>query len=246
MTTDYDPISEQYQLSKQQPWRAYVECYGLLGLAGNYVGMDIVDLACGEGFYARRLKHGGARRVLGVDSSPGMIDLARKQETQQPFGVEYALSDVREMGHEGEFDLAVAAWLLNYAQTAVELDAMCRAIFNCLKPGGRFVSVNSSPLIDWTSTPPFRKYGFDVKFDGELRLGGPITWTFYLDDESFDIENYYLPRETYEESLKSAGFREVHWHHPQVSDAGLAAYEPGYWETLLSGQPLVFIECMKE
>ncbi len=30
MTTDYDPIAEQYQRAKQQPWRTYVECFTLL------------------------------------------------------------------------------------------------------------------------------------------------------------------------------------------------------------------------
>lgn len=29
MTTDYDPIAEQYKRSKQQPWRTYIECFTL-------------------------------------------------------------------------------------------------------------------------------------------------------------------------------------------------------------------------
>jgi hypothetical protein len=48
MTTDYDPIAEQYKLSKQQPWRLYVESYVLLELAGDLADQDVIDLACGE------------------------------------------------------------------------------------------------------------------------------------------------------------------------------------------------------
>ena len=77
MTTDYDPIAEQYQRSKQQPWRTFIECYTLLDLIGDLAGMAVLDLACGEGFYTRQIRQRGAVRVLGLDLSQGMIDLAR-------------------------------------------------------------------------------------------------------------------------------------------------------------------------
>ncbi len=246
MTTNYDPIAEQYKLSKQQPWRLYIESYGLLELAGDLAGKDVIDLACGEGFYTRTLKHRGAGRVVGVDSSQGMIDLARQQEAEQGAGIEYVLSDIREMSYAEEFDLAVAAYLLNYAQTAEQLGAMCQAIAKSLKPGGRFVTVNSSPLIDWTALPDYRKYGFDTIFGDQLIPGAPITWRFYLgDDESIDIENYYLSQETHNEEFREAEFSDVKWHSLRVSDDGIAANDAGYWETFLSVQPVVFIECTK-
>ena len=245
MTTDYDPIAEQYKLSKQQPWRLSIESYGLLDLAGDLEGKAVVDLACGEGFYSRLLKHGGAQRVLGVDSSQGMIELARKQEAEQRGGIEYLMSDVREMGHTGEFDIAVAAWLLNYASTTEQLKAMCRAVSNCLKPGGRFVTVNSSPLINWLDMPSYRKYGFELLFGDELRPGAPITWRFSLENETFDIENYYLSQSAHEEALRAAGFGEIHWQPLRVSAEGMAAHDAGYWDTFLTVQPAVFIECVK-
>ena len=49
-------------------------------LIGDVAGKSVVDLACGEGFYTRRIRQAGAKRVLGVDLSEGMIELARKQE----------------------------------------------------------------------------------------------------------------------------------------------------------------------
>ena len=244
MTTNYDPIAEQYKLSKQQPWRLYIETYGLLGLAGDLHDKEVVDLACGEGYYSRILKHRGARHVLGVDSSQGMIELARKQEAEQQIGVDYLLSDVREMPCNGSFDLAVAAWLLNYAQTQEQLDDMCRAVANCLKPGGRFVTINSSPLMDWSSIPSYRKYGFVASFPDEMRPGARIIWTFYVESGTFEIENYYLSPAAHEEALRAAGFRDIHWRPLRVSEDGMAAYEPGYWDTFLNKQPAVFIECV--
>jgi ubiquinone/menaquinone biosynthesis C-methylase UbiE len=199
----------------------------------------------GEGFYSRQLKHRGAERVLGVDSSQGMIELARKQEEQQHAGVEYLLSDIREMPYEEDFDLAVAAWLLNYAQNEEQLNDMCRAVAKSLKPGGRFVTVNCSPLNDWPAAPSYRKYGFDARLGGKLVPGAPITWTFYLENEAFDLENYYLSQKAHDDAFRNAGFREVRWHAPRVSGDGIAAQELGYWETFLSASPAVFIECTK-
>jgi ubiquinone/menaquinone biosynthesis C-methylase UbiE len=49
MTTNYDPIAEQYKRSKQQPWRAYVEAFTLMRLIGDPTGKKVIDIACGEG-----------------------------------------------------------------------------------------------------------------------------------------------------------------------------------------------------
>jgi hypothetical protein len=35
MTTDYDPIAEQYKRSKLQPWRTYIEAFTLMDLIGD-------------------------------------------------------------------------------------------------------------------------------------------------------------------------------------------------------------------
>ena len=45
MTTDYDPIAEQYKRSKLQPWRMYIESFTLMSLMGDASGKTVVDLA---------------------------------------------------------------------------------------------------------------------------------------------------------------------------------------------------------
>src|SRR5690242_454535 len=96
MTTNYDPIAEQYQRSKQQPWRTFIESFRLMELVGDPGGKSVLDVACGEGFYTRMIKQRGAGRVTGVDLSAGMIDLARKQEAVNQQGIEYIVADARE------------------------------------------------------------------------------------------------------------------------------------------------------
>ena len=245
MTTNYDPIAEQYQRSKQQPWRTFVECFTLMELVGDQRGLSVLDVACGEGFYTRLLRQGGAAQVTGVDLSPGMIELARKQEAQHRLGINYVVGDARELNIEEPRDLAVAAYLLNYACNRDELLAMCRGIAKSLRPGGRFVTVNCNPSRHFPTAPSYRRYGFETSVIGNWQEGAPIKWTFHLEDGPFDIENYYLDTSLHEEVLRIAGFREVRWHGPQLSADGLRDYDQAYWADLLEHPPITFIECLK-
>lgn len=245
MTTDYDPIAEQYQRSKQQPWRVHVEAFTLMALIGDPAGKRVLDLACGEGFYTRRLRQLGAASIVGVDLSEGMIELAQKQEAKQRLGIDYRVGDARRLTLRDQFDLVVSAYLLNYAPDRRELQAMCSGIARCLKPGGRFLTVNSSPALDFSTAPSYRKYGFETHVNGEWREGTPITWTFHLEDGPFSIENYFLDVACHEEAFRSAGFQEIHWHRPLLSPEGRSAFEDGFWDFLLQQSPIAFIECIR-
>src|SRR6185369_10959043 len=109
-------IAEQYQRSKQQPWRTHIEAFTLMELVGNPTGKAVLDVACGEGFYTRLIRQRGAARVVGVDLSKGMVELARKQETAHRLGIEYVQGDAMALDMPEQFDVVVAAYLLNYAR----------------------------------------------------------------------------------------------------------------------------------
>jgi toxoflavin synthase len=179
MTTNYDPIAEQYKRAKQQPWRAHIEAFTLMQLIGDPTGKAVIDIACGEGFYTRMIRQRGAAKVTGVDLSEKMIGLARVSEAQQRLGIDYIVGDGRDLGLAAEYDLAVAAYFLNYAHDRAELNAMCGGIARCLKPGGQFVTVNSNPACGFPAAPSYRKYGFEASVMGPFREGARITWTFH-------------------------------------------------------------------
>lgn len=245
MTDQYADIAEKYQKSKQHPWRLCIEDFTLFDLIGNVTGKAILDLACGAGFYTRRLKQRGAARVQGVDLSPPMVELACAEEARQPLGIEYLVRDCSQLEHLADFDLVVAAYLLNYARTRDELLAMCRSVARNLKRGGRFVTVNTSMDPEVESYTSSRKYGFTRSVTGELREGTPITITIFEDNGSFSFDNYFLSNATYEWALATAGLREVHWHAPRVSPQGEAQFGKEYWADFLAHPAVVFLECTK-
>ena len=245
MSTDYNPIAEQYKRSKYQPWRTFVESFTLMALVGDPTGLAVLDLACGEGYYTRLIRHRGAARITGLDLSAGMIALASAQESSQPLGINYAVADARELSDLDPVDLVVAAYLLNYARTRDELQTMCDGIARSVIPGGRFVTVNTNPALDFSVAPSYRKYGFETAVVGDWREGTPIQWTFHLSDGPLTIENYHLDKNAHEEAFRRAGFREVRWHPAGLSPDALVDHERAFWSTLLESSPMAFIECIR-
>ena len=94
---EYDEIAHEYRDSKLLPFRDFVESFSLFRLIGKLEGRTVLDLACGEGHYTRRLKQAGAARVLGVDISPEMIKLAEESEKTGPLGCQYSVGNAANL-----------------------------------------------------------------------------------------------------------------------------------------------------
>lgn len=103
----YDQIAEEYKYSKQLLFRKAVEEYTLLKIAGNFQGLSVLDLACGEGIYTRLFKEMGAQKAVGVDISPEMVKLARVEESENPQGCVYYVGDAKNIGVGQKFDLII-------------------------------------------------------------------------------------------------------------------------------------------
>jgi ubiquinone/menaquinone biosynthesis C-methylase UbiE len=246
MAADYDNIAKQYRESKKLPFRQHAEWYSYRKMLGDVAGKSVLDLACGEGFYSRRIKKNGAEQVIGVDLSEKMIELARKKETQDQLGISYTVGDITELGKIGNFDLVVASYLLNYAQTKEHLLDMCQTIFTNLKPGGCFVSVNNNPEQSPETFPFCSKYGFTKTIAGPLIEGAVITYHFFRRGQEFHINNYYLSLKTHEWAFHQVGFKKVYWKKIEVSSEGIHNCGKHYWQDFLDCEPMVGIVCSKE
>jgi SAM-dependent methyltransferase len=245
MTTDYNMIAQQYKECKEHPWRSRIETYSLLKRIWNIEGKKVLDVACGEGFYTRKLRQAGADEVVGIDLSEAMIRLALAQESHDPLGITYRVEDACAESVRQEFDLAVSAWLLVYARNQVELSAMCRGLASRLKSGGRFLTFTGNPNLHTFKHADYRKYGFSIKLTDRAYEGAPIVWTVHLDDSSFEIENYYLPIEAYESAFIEAGFRDFAIHLPEVSPNPYGVNDDQFWSDYLTHPPAVLIDCVR-
>jgi ubiquinone/menaquinone biosynthesis C-methylase UbiE len=245
-TAVYDKIARQYKASKKLAFRETIEWYSYNKLLGDVSKKSVLDLACGEGFYSRRIKRKGAQTVVGVDISEKMIALAEQQEKKHPLGIDYFVSDIMELEKIGSFDLVVASYLLNYAQTKEQLLEMCRTISANLKSGGRFVSINNNPDQPPETFPRCKKYGFTKSISGPLIEGVAITYEFFRGGQKFRIDNYYLSPEIHEWAFKRVGFKTIQWHKVEASPDGIKKFGRKFWQDFIDCQPIIGIECLKK
>lgn len=243
---DANQVAEQYQQAKKQPWRSRIETYSLMKLLGDLRGKRVVDVACGDGYFTRRLRQAGATEVVGFDNSERMIELARAQEAAAPLGIQYQLEDARTIVPQRDFDLAVSAWLLVYARDRQELASMCRGLACRVRPGGRFVTLTTNPgVYSFEPRPDYRKYGFEIALADHAYEGAPIQWTIDLGDSSMEIENYYLPISAYESAFLEAGFRDFAVRPLELEPNPQGTDDRAYWADFLKNPIAILIECVK-
>jgi SAM-dependent methyltransferase len=122
-------------------------------LLGVQPGERVLELACGNGQFARRLASLGAR-VVACDSSAAFLDCARTRASDYPDRIDYRLIDLAREEHlaalgPGEFDAAVCNMaLMDIACITPLLDAVRRT----LRAGGRFVFSVPHPCFNTNGT----------------------------------------------------------------------------------------------
>lgn len=127
-------------------WHRAVIDPTLLPLLGDLRGQRVLDLACGNGYLARRLARAGAA-VTGVDASPGLIAHARRREAEAPLGVSYEVADAARL--EGLADASYDVVVCHMALMDIaDAEGALREAARVLRPGGRLVASLCHPCFD--------------------------------------------------------------------------------------------------
>jgi SAM-dependent methyltransferase len=115
-------------------YREHFNSPAFLRFIGDLGGKTVLDAGCGEGYNTRLLARRGAR-IVGVDVSQRMIDLARQEEQREPLGIRYEAASFSDLSlFEDEcFDLVVSFMAL---MDGPDLGGASREIFRVLRPGG--------------------------------------------------------------------------------------------------------------
>jgi SAM-dependent methyltransferase len=96
----------------------------------------VLEVGGGEGELAERIAKELGVQLVGIDQSEGMV------AEQRARGIDARRGDVQELPFgDGEFDVAVAAWMLYHV---LDLDRGLAELARVLKPGGVLVAVTNS------------------------------------------------------------------------------------------------------
>ena len=194
------------------------------------LGADILDLACGSGYLTRMLKGRNPwAAVYGVDISPEMIALARKEEETNRRGIWYEVANCADSvpplrlapggGFRRDFDVVTAAFLLNYASNEQVLMQMLKTAHENLTVGGKFVGTTTAPKPVITRQPnaSHSSAWIDKPFGEGSRLK---VLCYDMDGNDLcEIVCHYWSPQTYERCFAAAGFRDFEWIGYQATDS---------------------------
>ena len=203
----------------------------LLRVLGRVADQRVLDLACGNGYLARRLARQGAR-VTAVDHSAAVVDRARAREAREPLGIAYHVADAADLGvlAAEAFDVVVCNMgLMDIADAAGALQEAARV----LRRGGRLVASLSHPCFDvddtsswlvertWHGTVLWRKIGRYRELR-EVRVPWHVG-----PREVQHTAGYHRPLSWYFRALRAAGFLVGALEEPEPTEEFLAKDEQG-------------------
>jgi SAM-dependent methyltransferase len=124
----------------------------------------VLDVACGNGVFARRLAMLGAR-VVATDFSATFLELAKARTAERADRIEYRLADATDEEQllalgQGRFDAAVCNQAL---MDMPVVEPLLRALAKLVKPTGRFVFA--------VPHPAFNSLGCRWGIESEVRDG---------------------------------------------------------------------------
>lgn len=147
-------------------------------------GQTILDIACGNGNFSRRLAQLGAK-VVALDYSSKMVERAKKRSKEYLGQIEYRVldatsyEDLNELGHQ-KYDNAVANMAL---MDIADINPLIESLHKMLKPNGTFVFSITHPSFQ---TPGVRTIHESEDINGEIVSRNSIQLFKYLSPKAYE------------------------------------------------------------
>lgn len=165
----------------------------------------VLDLACGQGFFSREMRKAGAR-VMGVDASPSLIDLAIKNS---PKDISFRVGPAHKLNFlpDGNVDKITIVLAIQNIENPAEVLRECARV---LKKGGALFLVLNHPAF---RIPKASSWGWDEEKKTQYRRIDK-----YLSESKVKIEmhpgdkpgettvSFHRPLQFYFKALHKAGF----------------------------------------
>lgn len=197
-------------------------------------GLSVISIGCGTGVDTHYLKENDADRVVGVDISAGMIDVAKNTYND----IEFYVMDMEQLNFEDKtFDLAYSSLAMHYVSDWKTALSEAQRV---LRPGSTYVFSCHHPIddgVEWFNEENKRgnRLGKTVfKKTGERIIHGDYLSADYHGVRPIDgmlgdmeIRIYQRPISRMVEEIIKSGFRIEKLVEPQPLEA-MQEVDPDY------------------
>jgi len=209
----------------------YLEKPAMYSKIPDLAGKSVLCVGCGSGEECDHLKILGAKKVVGIDLSGGLLEIARESYP----GIEFNLMDMESIDlPESSFDFAYSSLVMHYIDDWI---ATLKGVYRVLKPGSRFLFSTHHPIFNgmeivkeidgWS-----RYLGRKKKSNGEIEIYGDYYKERLIDDRwfgDFDVSYYHRSLEAVMRDIIQSGFQIVDFLEPKPIEA-VKKIDPAFYE----------------
>lgn len=238
----YNQNAENYNQHVTDPadstFHSYYEKPAIRTELPSLEGLDVISIGCGSGTDARWLADNGAKKVVGIDISKNLIEIARRDNPD----IEFQEMDMENLDFEDEtFDLAYSSLAIHYVDDWTRPLQEARRI---LRQDGLYVFSCGHPI----DSAMERSFEGETKYSTLGRKVDKVTnkRTFYgdylaEDDEGvkavkgmlgdFEVVIYHRTFSKMIEQIRASGFTIERVIEPQPLES-MKEVDPDHYEQL--------------
>jgi len=208
-------------------------------IIGNVRGKQVLDLSCGEGYNTRILARRGAK-VIGVDFSEKMVELAKQREKNRKPGIRYYVADAADLKEfEDEcFDVVTCLMALmdieRYHQAISEVARVLKKngkfVFSITHPCFEYgVTTDGEPIAEWRyeertkNTTEKKALHIEIKkYFGIVRCEN--VWDMKRLAKPFKTTSFHRTLTDYFQALNENGFLVARLAEPKPTSRGVSKY----------------------
>ena len=178
------------------------EIPALFSMMPNLKDKIILDLGCGFGEHCKRFVESGAKKVIGIDISEKMLEIAKQENADSKITyINMPMENISQLNEK--FDIVVSSLAFHYVQ---DFSGVVKNIYDMLNENGVFLFSQENPLCTcfsggnrWTKDENGNKLYINLSNYG---IEGERESTWFVDN----VKKYHRTFSTIINTLIETGF----------------------------------------
>lgn len=215
------------------------EIPALFSMMPNLKDKTILDLGCGFGEHCKGFVESGAKKVIGIDISEKMLEIAKQENADSKITyINMPMENIFELTEK--FDIVISSLAFHYVE---DFAGVVKNIYNLLNENGTFIFSQENPLCTchsggqrWTKDENGNKLYLNLSNYG---IEGERESTWFVDD----VKKYHRTFSSIINTLIETGFKIEKLIEPLPTEDLLKKY-PDY-KDLFHKPDFLLVKCTK-